>query len=73
MREILQNEVDDVMVTSAQESKLPVDLILDDDDDVSDAMYNSTSSLASDDLIYDETLLQDLFYTNKVHHCIDYN
>ena len=64
MKEILKYQDD--IVTSPRGGKLPVDLIL--GDDVSEEVYESSSSLASDsdEPIYDETLLQDLFYKNKV-------
>ena len=61
------SETDDLEVIT-KDSKLPIDLILQNSEEKLMFDYNSTSSVGSDsdDPVYDETLLQDLFYVNKV-------
>ena len=67
-KEILKfSETDDFEVIT-KDSKLPIDLILQNSDEKLMFGYNSTSSVGSDsdDPVYDDTLLQDLFYVNEV-------
>ena len=72
-KEILKfSETDDLEVIT-RDSKLPIDLILQNSDEKLMFGYNSTSSVGSDsdDPVYDDTLLQDLFYANEVSKATD--
>lgn len=69
-KEILKFDEGDESEPISEDPSLPIDLILQDDEDEEKLIYDcySTSDAGSDsdDPEYDDTLLRDLFFTDKV-------